>query len=133
MFYFLIDEWLLGRFFCSLWLFSDVFLCTTSILLLCLISCDRYYGIKDPFNHRQKSKKRTKKIILATWLVSGAMSSPVLLLGWLDSENVLRSGQCNLYSRYFVAIGSIVMLLTPASVMVVMYYLTVKRLNQFLK
>jgi len=33
------NVWIFGKFFCTLWIFLDVFLCTFSILLLCVISC----------------------------------------------------------------------------------------------
>ena len=37
------NVWIFGNFSCTLWIFLDVFLCTFSILLLCVISCVSFF------------------------------------------------------------------------------------------
>lgn len=92
-----LDMWLFGELWCSLWLAVDVLLCTASILHLCAISLDRYLAIAYPIHYpRLMSSTRGKSLIVAVWLVAFVVCIPPLL-GWneaglpfrgsLDDEN----------------------------------------------
>ena len=59
------------------------------------------------------------------------LSSPVIYLGYSDSENVIKNEACNLYNNRYKLFGSIFCFLIPLTIMIVMYYHTVKRLKQF--
>nr|QVK45760.1 G protein-coupled receptor [Proales similis] len=125
--------WVLGELVCTLWVFLDVFLCTTSILLLCIISCERYFAINEPLKTRDKSKSRAMFIIASTWLLSAFLSSPILLLSIWDAQNVLLGGQCGIHNFYFILYASTFSFGIPLLVMITMYILTVRKLRQVLK
>lgn len=82
--------WIFGQVVCQIWLTSDVFLCTASILNLCVIALDRYWAIHDPIKYAQKRTiKRVLIMIGISWTLSGLISIPPIF-GWggEDSENV---------------------------------------------
>ncbi|KAH3690097.1 tyramine/octopamine receptor-like [Dreissena polymorpha] len=82
--------WVFGQVVCQIWLTSDVFLCTASILNLCVIALDRYWAIHDPIKYAQKRTiKRVLLMIGISWTLSGLISIPPIF-GWGgdDSENV---------------------------------------------
>jgi len=41
-------HWILGFVVCDVWQVIDVMLCTSSIWHMCMISVDRYTGIRNP-------------------------------------------------------------------------------------
>lgn len=77
--------WIYGGVLCKIWLTSDVFLCTASILNLCIIALDRYWAIHDPISYAQKRTiKRVLAMICISWTLSGMISIPPVF-GWGDS------------------------------------------------
>lgn len=85
-------EWIYGEILCKIWLTCDVFLCTASILNLCIIALDRYWAIHDPLNYaRKRTIKRVLIMIALSWILSGVISIPPVF-GWGDS------GSDNLYN-----------------------------------
>ncbi|XP_060603892.1 tyramine receptor 1-like [Ruditapes philippinarum] len=77
--------WIYGEIMCKIWLTSDVFLCTASILNLCIIALDRYWAIHDPITYAQKRTiKRVLIMICISWTLSGMISIPPVF-GWGDS------------------------------------------------
>ena len=78
----LMGYWMFGIIWCEVHAASDVFLCTASILNICLISLDRYWSITraiDYLNSRTPTMVGT--LIVAVWALSGLVSIPPLL-GW---------------------------------------------------
>ena len=59
------------------------------------------------------------------------LSSPVIYLGYSDTNNVIKNEACNLYNNRYKLFGSIFCFLIPLTIMIVMYYYTVKRLKEF--
>lgn len=77
-------HWTFGRIVCKLWTTADVFLCTASILNLCVISLDRYFAITSPLIYtRTRSHKLAVGLVASVWLLSMVTCSPPLLVpGW---------------------------------------------------
>merc|ERR1740128_206930 len=46
-----LDMWIFGEIWCSIWLAVDVWMCTASILNLCAISLDRYLAVTRPVSY----------------------------------------------------------------------------------
>lgn len=64
-------RWIFGQQICDVWTSLDVFLCTSSILNLCMISIDRYFVITRPFQYAMKrTPARISLMIFAVWLLS---------------------------------------------------------------
>ncbi|WAR01409.1 OAR2-like protein [Mya arenaria] len=79
--------WIYGGVLCQIWLTSDVFLCTASILNLCIIALDRYWAIHDPIRYAQKrTVKRVLVMIAISWTLSGMISIPPVF-GWGDKDD----------------------------------------------
>ena len=69
-------RWIFGQQICDVWTSLDVFLCTSSILNLCMISIDRYFVITRPFKYAMKrTPARISLMIFAVWLVSALIRS----------------------------------------------------------
>ena len=61
------------------------------------------------------------------------LSSPIIILGLHDTKNILQHGNCALYNPHFIIFGSIISFIIPLFVMIIMYILTVRRLQKVLK
>lgn len=72
-------------------------------------------------------------MITLTWIAAAILSAPVLLLSYQDTKNIINNGKCVLTNSNFIIYGSICSFIIPTFVMSLMYCLSVKRLNQFLK
>lgn len=128
-------EWIYGEILCKIWLTFDVFLCTASILNLCIIALDRYWAIHDPLNYaRKRTIKRVLIMIAISWVLSGVISIPPLF-GWGDSgsDNLYDFGtkSCTLSSdKGFVLYSACGSFYIPLFVMSFVYckiYLATKR------
>lgn len=84
---FLLQVWLFGDIWCSIWLAVDVWMCTASILNLCAISLDRYVAVTRPVNYPSiMSSTRAKYLIGGVWILSFVICFPPLV-GWKDANN----------------------------------------------
>lgn len=116
-------RWIFGRTICKLWSFSDVMLCTASILNLCCISLDRYFAITRPLQYsRQRSPKQARGMIAVVWIASIIISSPPLIPS-LFSEDINNESQgCTISKllsyRIYSSTGSFFL---PALVMLFVY------------
>ena len=61
------------------------------------------------------------------------LSSPVLILAYMNSANIIRDGNCSLNNTHYIIYGSIFSLIIPLIIMITMYALTVRRLLKVLK
>lgn len=90
-------------------------------------------GIKDPLNNRDRSKSKTRSIIIVIWLLSILLSCPILILAYVDRHNIIVEGKCALHNLHFIIYGSIISFVVPLVIMIVVYCLTVKRLHHVVK
>ncbi|XP_031842060.1 putative G-protein coupled receptor No18 [Nomia melanderi] len=115
--------WELGEVLCDFWVSLDVLLCTASILSLCAISIDRYLAITQPliYSRRRRSKRLAGLMIVAVWVLAGAITSPPLL-GCFPRATNRDTKKCsyNMDSSYviFSAMGSFFL---PMLVMLYVY------------
>lgn len=80
--------WVFGRVFCNIWAAVDVLCCTASILSLCIISIDRYIGVKHCLKYPSIMTERKAGIILVLVWVSSTVISVGPLLGWKEPPPV---------------------------------------------
>lgn len=74
--------WIFGETWCSIWLAIDVWVCTASILNLCIISFDRYLAITRPIRYMSIMTKRKARFLIALcWILSFIICFPPLI-GW---------------------------------------------------
>ncbi|NXQ07495.1 DRD2 protein, partial [Vidua macroura] len=75
-----VGEWRFSRIHCDIFVTLDVMMCTASILNLCAISIDRYTAVAMPmlYNTRYSSKRRVTVMIAVVWVLSFAISCPLL-------------------------------------------------------
>lgn len=81
----------------------------------------------------EKSKSRTNLNVIFVCIISILISIPILILGYLNPKNTSRNGNCTIYNNNFKIYGSILSFIIPLGIMMVMYFLTVKRLKIVLK
>ena len=127
-------SWPLPILFCNLFIFSDVFLSTSSIWHLTILSIYRWLHISRPFRSRERSKRKTFLTILFIWTFSIIISCIMLILGCLDKNNILvivseHRRYCTLNNRSFIVYGSIICFCIPCALMLVTYSLTIRRLR----
>ena len=86
--YELMQYWMFGNIWCEIWGAMDVFLCTSSIMNICLISLDRYWSITKAIQYlNQRTPNRVALMIVMVWVLSGLISIPPLL-GWKDNVDL---------------------------------------------
>ncbi len=74
--------WMFGDIWCEIHGALDVFLCTSSIMNICLISLDRYWSITKAISYlNQRTPSRVAVMIVMVWVLSALISIPPLL-GW---------------------------------------------------
>ena len=78
----LMGYWMFGPIWCEIHAASDVLLCTSSIMNICLISLDRYWSITRAIDYlNARTPSRVAIMIVTVWVLSGLISIPPLL-GW---------------------------------------------------
>jgi phosphotransferase system glucose/maltose/N-acetylglucosamine-specific IIC component len=77
----------------------------------------------------EKSKSKTNLIVLFVCFISIIFSLPIWLLSHMSLDNILKNGNCTIYNANFKIYGSIFSFIIPLGIMMVMYWLTVKRLK----
>nr|XP_060643523.1 D(2) dopamine receptor isoform X2 [Anolis sagrei ordinatus] len=113
-----VGEWRFSRIHCNIFVTLDVMMCTASILNLCAISIDRYTAVAMPmlYNTRYSSKRRVTVMISVVWVLSFAISCP-LLFGLNNTEE----NECIIANPAFVVYSSIVSFYVPFIVTLLVY------------
>ena len=80
--YMLMGYWMFGTLWCEIHGAMDVFLCTSSIMNICLISLDRYWSITRAVEYiNSRTPRMVNSLIVTCWALSGIISIPPLM-GW---------------------------------------------------
>eukprot|EP00095_Tigriopus_kingsejongensis_P006561 snap_masked-scaffold235_size242898-processed-gene-1.7 protein:Tk06561 transcript:snap_masked-scaffold235_size242898-processed-gene-1.7-mRNA-1 annotation:"alpha-2c adrenergic receptor" len=86
--YELMGYWMFGGLWCEIHAAMDVFLCTASIMNICLISLDRYWSITRAIDYlNARTPNKVALMIVTVWLLSGLICIPPLL-GWKKDEDL---------------------------------------------
>ncbi|XP_062386637.1 alpha-1A adrenergic receptor [Sardina pilchardus] len=114
--------WVFGRIFCNIWAAVDVLCCTASILSLCIISIDRYIGVKHCLKYPTIMTERKAGVILIVVWVSSMVISIGPLLGWKEPPP-LDESICKITEEPGYAIfSSLFSFYLPLMVILVMYF-----------
>ena len=110
-------------------------MCTSSIMHMCVISIDRYVGIRHPLKARTKTVRVAIYKMAAVWCISLVTASPIILLSVLKQEAVLTMDdqqrfQCAVSNRYFLSYGSLTAFFIPLFIMLFAYSLTIHILKR---
>ncbi|XP_009871364.1 PREDICTED: D(2) dopamine receptor isoform X4 [Apaloderma vittatum] len=113
-----VGEWRFSRIHCDIFVTLDVMMCTASILNLCAISIDRYTAVAMPmlYNTRYSSKRRVTVMISVVWVLSFAISCPILF-----GLNNTDENECIIANPAFVVYSSIVSFYVPFIVTLLVY------------
>uniref|UniRef100_A0A8C9SHE9 Alpha-1D adrenergic receptor-like n=1 Tax=Scleropages formosus TaxID=113540 RepID=A0A8C9SHE9_SCLFO len=113
--------WSFGRLFCDIWAAVDVLCCTASILSLCVISVDRYIGVKHSLKYPSiMTEKRAAVILVGVW-TSSAVVSVGPLLGWKEPPPADDSICSITEDPGYALFSSLFSFYLPLAVIVVMY------------
>lgn len=86
----MLDYWVFGRIFCDIWAAVDVLCCTASIMSLCVISIDRYIGVRYPLQYPTiVTERRALLAMLGVWILAIIISIGPLL-GWKQPPSQVR-------------------------------------------
>lgn len=114
--------WMFGRVFCNVWAAVDVLCCTASILSLCMISIDRYIGVKHCLKYPSIMTERKAVAILMLVWVSSLVISVGPLLGWKEpppvDESICRITEEPGYALF----SSLFSFYLPLLVILIMYF-----------
>ncbi|XP_062844341.1 dopamine receptor D2b [Trichomycterus rosablanca] len=116
-----VGEWRFSKIHCDIFVTLDVMMCTASILNLCAISIDRYTAVAMPllYNTRYSSKRRVTVMISVVWVLSFAISCP-LLFG-LNNTATRDDAVCEIANPAFVVYSSIMSFYVPFIVTLLVY------------
>ncbi|XP_006008893.1 dopamine receptor D4 related sequence [Latimeria chalumnae] len=113
--------WTLNTYLCDALMTMDVMLCTASILNLCAISVDRYIAVLVPLRYnRNQFSGRQLVLIVATWVLSLGVASPVIF--GLNRVPNRDPRVCKLEDNNFVVYSSACSFFVPCPVMLLLYY-----------
>ncbi|XP_026868409.2 alpha-1A adrenergic receptor [Electrophorus electricus] len=114
--------WVFGRLFCNVWAAVDVLCCTASILSLCIISIDRYIGVKYCLKYPTIMTERRAGVILVVVWVSSMIISIGPLLGWKEpppsDESICKITEEPGYALF----SSLFSFYLPLTIILVMYF-----------
>ncbi|XP_017274997.1 alpha-1D adrenergic receptor [Kryptolebias marmoratus] len=114
--------WAFGRVFCNIWAAVDVLCCTASILSLCIISIDRYIGVKYCLKYPSiMTERRAAAILVLVW-VSSVVISVGPLLGWKEPPPVDDSICSITEEPAYALFSSLFSFYLPLLVILVMYF-----------
>lgn len=105
-------------------------LCTSSIMHMCVISIDRYAGIRSPLVARNRSFAVVAFKISFVWILSFFIACPLIFLAIFSPHDLMNSDlQCAIMNRHFLVYGSLSAFFIPLLIMVVAYSLSMRLLS----
>ncbi|ROI47813.1 Alpha-1D adrenergic receptor [Anabarilius grahami] len=128
--------WVFGRVFCNIWAAVDVLCCTASILSLCVISIDRYIGVKHCLKYPTIMTERKAGVILVVVWVSSMVISIGPLLGWKEPPPIDESICSITEEPGYALFSSLFSFYLPLMVILVMYirvYIVARRTTKSLE
>nr|XP_033783685.1 alpha-1B adrenergic receptor [Geotrypetes seraphini] len=132
----ILNHWVLGRIFCDLWAAVDVLCCTASIISLCVISIDRYIGVRYSLRYPTiVTRKKALLALLAVWIFSMVISIGPLL-GWKEPAPSDDKVCIITEELFYVIFSSLCSFYIPLTVLLVMYcrvYVVAKRITKNLE
>lgn len=132
----ILNYWVFGRIFCDIWAAVDVLCCTASIMSLCVISIDRYIGVRYPLQYPTiVTEKRALLAMLGVWVLAVVISIGPLL-GWKQPPSP-DDTVCPITEEPFYALfSSLGSFYIPLAVILAMYcrvYIVAKRTTKNLE
>ncbi|XP_061595110.1 alpha-1A adrenergic receptor-like [Cololabis saira] len=128
--------WVFGRIFCDIWAAVDVLCCTASIMSLCVISIDRYIGVRYPLQYPLiVTKRRALLGMLGIWILSFVISIGPLL-GWKDPPSEDDTVCLITEEPFYALFSSLGSFYIPLGVILAMYcrvYVVAKRTTKNLE
>ncbi|VDK49941.1 unnamed protein product [Anisakis simplex] len=114
--------WFLGPLMCDIYSASDVACSTASILLLSVISFDRYRAVSRPIQYSRQSQnvQRVVYILIAIWLISLILACPIVL-GANNRPSDADPYECRLYNPDFTIGSSIISFVIPCFIILFVY------------
>ncbi|XP_033503812.2 alpha-1A adrenergic receptor-like [Epinephelus lanceolatus] len=131
-----LDYWVFGRIFCDIWAAVDVLCCTASIMSLCVISIDRYIGVRYPLQYPMiVTEKRALLAMLGVWVLSIVISIGPLL-GWKQPPSQDDTVCLITEEPFYALFSSLGSFYIPTAVILAMYfrvYIVAKRTTKNLE
>uniref|UniRef100_A0A8R1DZX6 G_PROTEIN_RECEP_F1_2 domain-containing protein n=1 Tax=Caenorhabditis japonica TaxID=281687 RepID=A0A8R1DZX6_CAEJA len=115
-------DWYLGNLMCDIYMASDVCCSTASILLLAVISFDRYRAVSLPIQYSRQSQnvKRVWYLIAVIWIVSLALASP-MVFGVNVRPPDADLYECRFYNAEFSILSSMISFVIPCFLVLFVY------------
>uniref|UniRef100_A0A1I7UBS5 G_PROTEIN_RECEP_F1_2 domain-containing protein n=1 Tax=Caenorhabditis tropicalis TaxID=1561998 RepID=A0A1I7UBS5_9PELO len=115
-------DWYLGNLMCDVYMASDVCCSTASILLLAVISFDRYRAVSLPIQYSRQSQnvKRVWYLIAVIWLVSLTLASP-MVFGVNVRPPDANPFECRFYNAEFSILSSMISFVIPCFLVLFVY------------
>ncbi|XP_040906881.1 alpha-1A adrenergic receptor-like [Toxotes jaculatrix] len=131
-----LDSWVFGRIFCDIWAAVDVLCCTASIMSLCVISIDRYIGVRYPLQYPMiVTERRALLAMLGVWILAIVISIGPLL-GWKQPPSQ-DDTKCQITEEpFYTLFSSLGSFYIPLAVILAMYcrvYIVAKRTTKNLE
>ncbi|KFQ32146.1 Alpha-1D adrenergic receptor, partial [Merops nubicus] len=114
--------WVFGRIFCNIWAAVDVLCCSASIMSLCIISVDRYIGVKYSLKYPTIMTERKAGVILVVVWLSSMVISIGPLLGWKEPPPPDESICSITEEPGYALFSSLFSFYLPLMVILVMYF-----------
>ncbi|KAM9348486.1 alpha-1A adrenergic receptor-like [Symphorus nematophorus] len=131
-----LDYWVFGRIFCDIWAAVDVLCCTASIMSLCVISIDRYIGVRYPLQYPMiVTEKRALLAMLGVWILAIVISIGPLL-GWKQPPSQDDTVCLITEEPFYALFSSLGSFYIPLAVILAMYfrvYIVAKRTTKNLE
>ncbi|KAJ0061497.1 hypothetical protein NL108_005465, partial [Boleophthalmus pectinirostris] len=131
-----LDSWVFGRIFCDIWAAVDVLCCTASIMSLCVISIDRYIGVRYPLQYPSiVTEQRALLAMLGVWVLAIVISIGPLL-GWKQPPSQDDTVCLITEEPFYALFSSLGSFYIPLAVILAMYfrvYIVAKRTTKNLE
>ncbi|PWA24402.1 hypothetical protein CCH79_00011880 [Gambusia affinis] len=128
--------WVFGRIFCDIWAAVDVLCCTASIMSLCVISIDRYVGVRYPLQYPMVvTRRRALLAMLGVWILALVISIGPLL-GWKQPPSQDDTVCVITEEPFYALFSSLGSFYIPLAVILAMYcrvYVVAKRTTRNLE